>query len=112
MKTFVFAVAALVAVQAGFAQAQTESREEVVPVLSSGSPVEANRILDRLRTAALDVCGAPFGSDRGYVRTVEASACYREALARAVSQVGSQAVRDAFAAEPAPKSSWKFAARP
>jgi len=111
MKTFALMIAAIIAFDGGIAQAQTESSQEVVRVSSSNTPVEARRMLERLQTAALDVCGAPFGSDANFVQTVKASACYRGALSRAVSQIDAPALSDAFAAATSPRRSLTMADR-
>jgi UrcA family protein len=55
-------------------------------------PSDAAVMLQRLREAALQTCGASPFSVPDYRRSVEGSACYRESLDRAVNQLGVPAV--------------------
>jgi UrcA family protein len=60
--------------------------------LNLSDPGDAAVMLQRLRDAALETCGASPFSVPDYRRAVEASACYRDSLDRAVDQLGVPAV--------------------
>ena len=60
--------------------------------LDLNNPRDAAVMLERLRQAALQACGASPFSIPEYRRSVEASACYRQSLERAVGELGSPSV--------------------
>ena len=108
MKTIAFAAAAIAMLGGGLAHAQTETDRETVKISSINSTADAKNVLGRLESAALDVCGAPFGSSPEYIQVVRGSACYRATLNRAVSQANVPALSDAYAATTT-RSGWKVA---
>jgi UrcA family protein len=64
--------------------------------LDLSTPHGSAVLLRRLRVAALSACGASEFSVPDYRRAVERSACYRESLDRAVSDVGAPAVTQLY----------------
>ncbi len=80
-RTTTFALAALILM--GAAQARAES---VTVHVGGVSPQVAEK---RIKTAALDVCGAPFGSNVQVVDEAKRSACYRQAVTTALASLPS-----------------------
>ncbi|MBO9557868.1 MAG: UrcA family protein [Caulobacter sp.] len=90
MKTLVAStVAVLILAGAGLAQAAETTSVAVRGKLNPGNPRDMSAMLRRIDTAALEVCGAQRGSLTEVKRAVAASACHRDAVANAVSQLKS-----------------------
>jgi UrcA family protein len=66
--------------------------------LDLNSPGDAAVMLQRLRLAALRSCGASQFSIPDYRRSIERSACYRESMDRAVSQLGNPTISRLYGA--------------
>lgn len=95
MKTLVASTAALLLLAGaapGFA-AQAETETVSIPVskakLNLNNPQDAQRMMRRIDAAALQACGADAHSFPYVKQAVAASACHREAVAGAVSQLNS-----------------------
>jgi UrcA family protein len=95
MKTLVASTAAfLLLTGASFASAATaESQTVSIPVskakLDLNTPRDAQRMMERIDSAALQACGADRRSLVYVQRAVAASACHHDAVAGAVAQLNS-----------------------
>ena len=93
MKTLIAATAALLVLAgAGVAAAaapETTSVAVRTAKLDLNNPRDAERMMKRIDTAAMEVCGAYRGSLVELKRVVAASACHRDAVANAVAQLKS-----------------------
>ncbi|WP_165186808.1 UrcA family protein [Caulobacter soli] len=95
MKTLVASTAALFLLAgASFAVAAPADTETVsIPVskakLDVNNPQDAQVLMRRINTAALQACGADSHSFTEVKRAVAASACHRDAVAGAVTQLHS-----------------------
>jgi UrcA family protein len=83
-----FALAAMLVLGAAQAHADT------VVVLHTNSlnmakPADVELLAKRIRTAAMDVCGAPIGSSRAMIDEVKDSSCYRNAVTTAIASMPS-----------------------
>lgn len=93
MKTLLASTAALLVLAgasfAGAAQADTETVS--IPVskakLDLNNPQDAQVLMRRINTAALQACGADAHSFADVKRAVAASPCHRDAVAGAVAQL-------------------------
>ena len=86
--------ALLVLTGASFAvAAPAETQTVSIPVskakLDLNNPQDAQVLMRRINTAALQACGADFHSFSEVKRAVAASPCHRDAVAGAVSQLNS-----------------------
>lgn len=100
-KTLIFAASlALLAAAAAQAATPADSVPSSLRVsyrdLDLNNPSDATIMLQRLRDAALQACGAFPGSFPDYRRAVEASACYKQSLDRAVNDLGVPAVSQLY----------------
>ncbi len=95
-RTMIFALALALAAPAMGAAAAPQDEAVAIRVSAAGLDLsrepDARRMLQRLRRASLQACGASSFSVSDYRRTVEQSACYRESLDRAVVDLGAPAV--------------------
>ncbi|MGR4866802.1 UrcA family protein [Caulobacter sp. LARHSG274] len=93
MKTLIAATAALLLLAGAGAASAAASETASVAVrtdrLDPSNPRDAERIMKRIDTAALEVCGAYRGSFVELKRVVAASDCHRDAVANAVAQLKS-----------------------
>jgi UrcA family protein len=102
VKTILLFAASLALLGPAIAQAGTpaDSVQTSQPVryrdLNLNDPHDAAVMLQRLRDAALQACGAAPSSVPDYRRSVQASACYRDSMDRAVDQLGAPAVSQRY----------------
>ncbi len=82
-----------------------------VNTLDLSQAADVKRLMDRLETASLEVCGAPAGSDRAVVQATRNSACYNQALKSAVADARSPALSLAYATAHRRASTIKMASR-
>jgi UrcA family protein len=86
-----------------FASAATQDQDLIAPSvivrgleLHPSTPASAQRLLDRLGEAALEVCGGSAFSLREVKVAIKASSCWRNALGDAVRRIGSPQLTVAF----------------
>jgi UrcA family protein len=95
MKTLVASTAALLFLAAAPFAAAAPAASETVSIavskakLDLSNPRDAQRMMRRIDTAALEACGADVHSLTEVKRAVAASACHQDAVAGAVAQLHS-----------------------
>lgn len=113
MHRTLIAIAAVATLAAGVAHAQSfDTPQETVKIagVDMSNKAAVQGLLNRLEEVSLDVCGAPFGSDRNYVQTVKRSDCFAHALGAAVATAHVHALDVAYA-ERLQKANIQVAAR-
>lgn len=102
MNKFLIFAASLALASPAIVQAATPADGATVSIrvsyrdLDLSNPNDAAVLMQRLRDAALRSCGGSQFSVSDYRRSVEASACYRESLRRAVAEIGSATVSQVY----------------
>jgi UrcA family protein len=81
---------------AGESDAALEAVRVSYADLNLSNPADSAVMLDRLRGAALEACGAPVQSVKDWRWAVRRSDCFKESMARAVAQLHSPALSQAY----------------
>ena len=81
---------------AGESDAALEAVRVSYADLNLTNPADSAVMLERLRGAALEACGAPVQSVKDWRWAVRRSDCFKESMARAVSQLHSPALSQAY----------------
>jgi UrcA family protein len=93
-------LAAATAVAGQAAAGESDAALEAVRVsyadLNLSNPSDSAVMLERLRGAAMEACGAPVQSVKEWRWAVRRSDCFKESMARAVSQLHSPALSQAY----------------
>jgi UrcA family protein len=98
MKRIAIAIIVQLALSAS-AHAETEQHQVLVRAadLRLSRPADANRLLNRLERASLEVCGSGEGSSWLMIAATKRSECYLNALGSAVSAAHAPTLNLAFA---------------
>jgi UrcA family protein len=79
---------------------ESDAAREAVRVsyadLNLSNPADSAVMLERLRGAALEACGAPVQSVKDWRWAVRRSDCFEQSMARAVTQLHSPALSQAY----------------
>ena len=97
-KTFACVVAMTLLVAPAGAQTVTSS-VRLVGSLHPKSEEEAQILLDRVKMAATEVCGASKFSIVEYSRVVRRSSCWRQSVSDAVAHIASPILSDVYGRE-------------
>jgi UrcA family protein len=81
---------------AGESDAALEAVRVSYADLNLGNPADSAVMLDRLRGAAMEACGAPVQSVKDWRWAVRRSDCFRQSMARAVADLHSPALSQAY----------------
>jgi len=94
-----------------FVSAATQDQDSILPSvivrgleLYPSTPASAQRLLDRLSEAALEVCGGSAFSLREVKVAIKASSCWRDALSDAIRRIDSPQLTLAFERAKGPRA--------
>ena len=81
---------------AGESDAALEAVRVSYADLNLANPADSAVMLERLRGAAMEACGAPVYSVKDWRWSVRRSDCFKQSMARAVAQLHSPALSQAY----------------